>query len=89
MFQRPEVDMFGEFALLVLTCIAFLSLASALTGGGRRIGRDPIIDESVRIFAAVLSAGLTVVLLKYKPQFAVLGAILLAGFIIEHIKERN
>jgi hypothetical protein len=81
--------MFGEFALLVLTCIAFLSLASALIGGERRIGRDPIIDESARIFAAVLSAGLTIVLLKYKPQFAVLGAALLVGFIVEHIKERN
>jgi hypothetical protein len=81
--------MFGEFALLVLTCMAFLSLASVLIGGGRRIDRDPIIDEFARIFAAVLSAGLTIVLFEYKPQFAVLGAILLAGFIVEHIKERN
>ena len=81
--------MFGEFALLVLTCIAFLSLASALIDGGRRIDRDPIIDGFARIFAAVLSAGLTIVLFEYKPQFAILGAILLAGFIVEHIKERN
>ena len=81
--------MFGEFALLALTCMALLSLASILAGGGRRIDRDPIIDESVRIFAAVLSAGLTAVLLKYKPQFAVLGAALLAGFIIEYVKGRN
>jgi hypothetical protein len=81
--------MFGEFALLVLTCMAFLSLASALIGGGRWIDRDLIIDGSARIFAAVLSAGLTAVLFEYKPQFAVLGAALLASFIIEHIKERN
>jgi len=81
--------MFGEFALLVLTCMAFLYLAGALIGGGRRIDRDPIIDGFARIFVAVLSAGLAVVLFEYKPQFAVLGAVLLAGFIIEHIKERN
>jgi hypothetical protein len=66
--------MFGEFVLLVLTCIAFLSLISALADKERQISYDPIIDEFVRIFAAVLSAGLTAVLLECCPQFACLSA---------------
>ena len=81
--------MFGEFALLALTCAALLSLADVLVNGRRRIGCDPVIDELARIFAAVLSAGLTVVLFEYKPQFAVLGAALLVSLIIEHIKEHG
>ena len=81
--------MFGEFALLALTCAALLSLADVLVNGRRRIGCDPVIDELAHIFVAFLSAGLTVVLFEYKPQFAVLGAALLVSLIIEHIKEHG
>jgi len=81
--------MFGEFVLLVLTCVAFLSFVSALADKELRTGYDPIIDESVHIFTTVLSAGLTVILFECCPQFAVLGVILLAGLIIEYVKERS
>lgn len=82
--------MFGELALLVVTWLAFLSLVGALANGERRIDYDPAIDEFARFFAAALSAGLTAVMLEYgKPQFAVLGIILLAGLIIEYVKEHG
>jgi hypothetical protein len=80
--------MFGEFVLFVLTLVALLSLIAVLINGGRRIGCDPV-EDLVRIFAAILSAGLTAVALKVgNLQFTILGGILLIGLVIEHIKER-
>ncbi len=82
--------MFSEFTLFVLMWLAFLSLVITLINGKRRIDYDPVIDEFMRLFASVLLAGFTVLMLEYgKLQFAVLGGVLLAGLLIEYIKERN
>ncbi len=78
--------MFGEFVLFVLTCVTFLSLVAALAGVCG-VSYDPIINGFARVFAAILSAGLTVVALAYGSlQLAILGGMLLAGLIIERVK---